>query len=142
LTLSIIFDERITWRLHIEITESKAFRIFIRIYSIFIRECLSANVKITLHKALIRSVMTYACSAWELEANTYLFKFAAPAKQDYSLHWKFSEVHSGPRFVHGSNLPYVYDYVTKFCRQQEEVIRNHENQHVRSIGQGVARHQI
>jgi hypothetical protein len=38
------------------------------------------------------------------------------------------------------NLPYVYDYITKSCRQQAEVIQNHENEHVRGIGQGEARH--
>jgi hypothetical protein len=37
------------------------------------------------------------------------------------------------------NLPYVYDYITKLCRQQAEGIQNHENEHVRSIGQGEAR---
>jgi hypothetical protein len=25
-------------------------------------------------------------------------------------------------------LPYIYDYITKFCRQQAEVIQNHENE--------------
>jgi hypothetical protein len=38
------------------------------------------------------------------------------------------------------NLPYVYDYKTNLCRQQEEVIKNHEKEHVRSIGQGKARY--
>jgi hypothetical protein len=33
---------------------------------------------------------------------------------------------------------YAYDYVTKLCRQQAEVIQNHENEYVRSIGQGEA----
>jgi hypothetical protein len=28
------------------------------------------------------------------------------------------------------NLPYVYDYITKLCRQQAEVIQNHENDYV------------
>jgi hypothetical protein len=37
------------------------------------------------------------------------------------------------------NLPYVYDYITELCRQQAEAIQNHENDHVRSIGQGEAR---
>jgi hypothetical protein len=37
-------------------------------------------------------------------------------------------------------LPYAYDYITKLCRKQAEVIRNHENEHVRGIGQGEARH--
>jgi hypothetical protein len=38
------------------------------------------------------------------------------------------------------NLPYVYNYITKQCRQQAEVKQNHENEHVHSIGQGKARH--
>jgi hypothetical protein len=33
---------------------------------------------------------------------------------------------------------YVYDYITKTCRQQAKVIQNHEN--VRYIGQGEALH--
>jgi hypothetical protein len=56
--LGIIFDKRITWRLHIEMIEAKAFRTFIIIYSLFKSECLSANIKPLLHKTLIRSVMT------------------------------------------------------------------------------------
>jgi hypothetical protein len=34
----------------------------------------------------------------------------------------------------------MYEYITKLCRQQAEVTQNHENEHVRSIGQGKARH--
>jgi hypothetical protein len=37
-------------------------------------------------------------------------------------------------------LPYVYDYITKLCSQQTEVIQNHENANVRKIGQGEPRH--
>jgi hypothetical protein len=37
---------------------------------------------------------------------------------------------------------YVYDYITKLCREQAEVIRTHENEHVRGIGQGEARQKI
>jgi hypothetical protein len=37
-------------------------------------------------------------------------------------------------------IPYVYDYITKLCRQQAEVIQNHENENVRYIGQGKALH--
>jgi hypothetical protein len=33
----------------------------------------------------------------------------------------------------------VYDYVTKLCRRQAEVIENYEIEHVRGIGQGEAR---
>jgi hypothetical protein len=30
-------------------------------------------------------------------------------------------------------IPYVYDYITKLCRQQAEDIQNHENENVRYI---------
>jgi hypothetical protein len=38
------------------------------------------------------------------------------------------------------HLPYVYDYMAKWCKQEAEVILNHVNENVRNIGQGVARH--
>jgi hypothetical protein len=40
------------------------------------------------------------------------------------------------------HIPYVYDYITKSCRQQAEVIQNHENVTVRYTGQGEARYKI
>jgi hypothetical protein len=48
--------------------------IYIRLYSLFKSERLSTNVKLTLHKALIRSVMAYACPVWEFAAQTELLK--------------------------------------------------------------------
>jgi hypothetical protein len=33
--LGVLFDKRTTWRLHIQMIEAKAFRTFIRIYSLF-----------------------------------------------------------------------------------------------------------
>jgi hypothetical protein len=35
---------------------------------------------------------------------------------------------------------FIYDYITKLCRQQAEVIQNHDNENVRTIGQGEAHH--
>jgi hypothetical protein len=32
-------------------------------------------------------------------------------------------------------LLYIYDYITKLCRQQAEVIQNNENANVRNMGQ-------
>jgi hypothetical protein len=40
----------------------------------------------------------------------------------------------------GSHLPFVHDYMTKLCMQEAEVILNHENENVRYIGKGKARH--
>jgi hypothetical protein len=33
--LGVIFDKKVTWRLHIKMIEAKAFRTFIRIYFLF-----------------------------------------------------------------------------------------------------------
>jgi hypothetical protein len=33
--LCVIFDNRISWRMHIEMIDTKAFRIFIRVYFLF-----------------------------------------------------------------------------------------------------------
>jgi hypothetical protein len=33
--LGVIFDKKIAWRLHIETVATKAFRTFIRVYSLF-----------------------------------------------------------------------------------------------------------
>jgi hypothetical protein len=78
-----------------KITEAKAFTTFT--FNVFEYERLSTSIKLTLHKALIRSVKTYACPAWELVTNTYLIKLHTW----FSAYWKFSKVDTGPRFVHG-----------------------------------------
>jgi hypothetical protein len=72
--LDVIFDKKVTWRLYIELIEAKAFRTFIRMYSLFKSERLSTNIKLTLHKALIRGIMTYVCPAWEFAAENHLLK--------------------------------------------------------------------
>jgi hypothetical protein len=35
-------------------------------------------------------------------------------------------------------VPYIYDYIKKFCRQQAEIIQNHENGNIDDIGKGEA----
>jgi hypothetical protein len=40
------------------------------------------------------------------------------------------------------NLQYVYDYITKLCREQAEVIQNRKNEHVGGKGLGEARQKI
>jgi hypothetical protein len=37
-------------------------------------------------------------------------------------------------------IPCVYDFITKLCRQQAEVMQNHANPNVRNIGQGEPQH--
>jgi hypothetical protein len=38
------------------------------------------------------------------------------------------------------HVPYVHYYITKSCRQQADVVQNHENENVCYIGQGEAPH--
>jgi hypothetical protein len=92
--LGVIFDRKITWRLHIEMTEAKAFLTFIRTYSLFKSERLSANIKLTLHKALIRSVMTYAVSSLGICGRYPSIEIAASAKQGTPHYWQFSKAHT------------------------------------------------
>jgi hypothetical protein len=78
--LGVICYKRITWRLHIVMIEAKAFKTFTRIYSLFKSEHLRANIKVTLHKALIRPVTTYACPALEIAARHIPLKIAVPTR--------------------------------------------------------------
>lgn len=70
--LGVVFDSRIAWRLHIEMIEAKAFRTFVKMYSLLKNERFGTNIKLILHKALINSIMTYACPTREFEAYTIL----------------------------------------------------------------------
>jgi hypothetical protein len=136
--LGVIFDMKITWRLHIEMIEAKAFRTFIRIYSLFKSERLSTDIKLTLHKALIRSVMTYACPTWDFAADTHLMKLLHLQSKvlrtigNYPRRTLVRELHKT------FSIPYIYDYTTKLSTQQAGVIQNHKNANVRNIGQGKA----
>jgi hypothetical protein len=116
--LGVISDERMTWRLHIEMIETKAFRTFIRIYSQFKSERLSTNFKLTFHKALIRSAMTYACPAWEFAAEFHLLKLQRIQNKVLRTIENFPR-RTSVRDMHVAfQIPYIYDYITKSCRQQ------------------------
>jgi hypothetical protein len=52
--LGVIFDRKMTWRLHIERTIARALGAFITTYSLFKSGHLSTHVKHILYKALIR----------------------------------------------------------------------------------------
>jgi hypothetical protein len=120
--------------------EAKAFRRFIRIYSLLKSERLSASFKPTLHKTQIRSIITHACSACEIAADTYVLKLQRLQNKFLRTTGNFPRC-TPVRDLHTTfSLPYVYDYITKLCKQQREVRQNHENEHVSSIGQGEARH--
>jgi hypothetical protein len=100
----------------------------------------SANIKLTIHKALIRSIMTYVCPAWEFAAECHLLKLQRLQNKVLRTIGNFPKRTSVRDMHKAFHIPYVYDYMTKSCRQQAEVIQNHENENVRYIGQSEARH--
>jgi hypothetical protein len=69
--------------------------------------------------------MTYACTAWEFAADSHHLKLQRLQKEVLST---FGDL---PRrtptcILHVAfKIPFKYDFVTKLCRQQAEVIQNH-----------------
>jgi hypothetical protein len=72
--------------------------------------------------------MTYAYFAWELAADTYLLKLQL---------LQIRALRAIGKFPRCTRLSAFHTYT---WRQQAEVMQNHENEHIRIIGQGEARH--
>jgi hypothetical protein len=89
--------------------EVKAFRTFIRIHSLFNSKHLIANITLTLHNALIRSVMTYSCLAWEFAADTHLSKEKCPQNNVLCTTGNFPRCILVHNLHMAFNLLYVYD---------------------------------
>jgi hypothetical protein len=71
--------------------------------------------------------MTYACPAWEFAADSLIVKLQRLQSKVLHTISNFSR-HTPVRELHVAfKLPYIYDYITKLCRQQADVIQNHEN---------------
>jgi hypothetical protein len=86
--------------------------------------------------------MFYVCSAWEFAADNHLLKLQRLQNK------VLRNVGNFPRRTPVRNLhmvfklPYVNNYtsITKLCRQQAEVVQNHENGNVCNMGQSESRH--
>jgi hypothetical protein len=79
--------------------------------------------------------MTYACPAWELAADSYLLKLQLLQNKVLRTTRNVSRCTLVRDLQMAFTVPYVYDYITKLCRQQAEVRQNQENENARSIGQ-------
>jgi hypothetical protein len=80
--------------------------------------------------------VTYACPAWEFAAECHLLKLLRLQNKVLRTIGNFPKRTSVREMHKAFYMPYVYDYITKSCRQQAEVIQNHENENIRYIGQG------
>jgi hypothetical protein len=84
--------------------------------------------------------MTYASPTWESAADTHLLKLQCLQNKVLRTIGNFPRRTPVHELHTAFNIPYVYDFITKLCRQQAEVMLNHHNENVRNIGQGEARH--
>jgi hypothetical protein len=84
--------------------------------------------------------MTYACPAWEFAADTYLLKLQRLQNKVLRTIGHFPRRTPVHELHVAFKIPHVYDFITKLCRQQAEVIQNHVNPNIRNIGQGEAQH--
>jgi hypothetical protein len=80
--------------------------------------------------------MTYACPAEELVADTYLLKLQGMQNKVLrsigNVPWRTAVRNMRTAL----NIMYVRNaYITKLSGRKAEVIKNHENEHVRGIGQ-------
>jgi hypothetical protein len=101
---------------------------------------LTVNIKLALLKALIRSVMTYACPTWEISAQSHLLKLQRLQNRVLPT-TGYSPRRTSVREFHVTfQISHVYYFVTKFCTQQAEAIQKHDNKNVRNIVEGDARH--
>jgi hypothetical protein len=79
--------------------------------------------------------MIYASPTWEFAANTHLLQ-----NKVLRTIGNFPRRTPVRELRKAFNIPHIYNYITKLCRQQAEVIQNHENENVCHIGQGKAQH--
>jgi hypothetical protein len=78
--------------------------------------------------------MNYACPVWDFAADNHLLKLQCVQNKVLRTMGNFLR-RTPVRDLHMAfKLPYIYDYIAKLCRQQAEVIQNHENANVRNIG--------
>jgi hypothetical protein len=114
----------------VERFEAKAFRSFNRLQALFKSERLNANIKLALHKALIKSVMASACPGWEFAAETRLLKMQC--LQNKVLRTK---AHIGLRCMWHCK----FKVTLRNYAGNRTSLKNHENEYVGIIGQGEAR---
>jgi len=103
-------------------------------------EHLSVNIKLPFYKALLKSIMTCDCIAWEFVADGHLFKLQRLQKKvlcaidNLPRHTRTRDLHVAFR------IPYLYDFVRKLFKQQATVTLKHESIHFSNIDQREAQH--
>lgn len=103
------FYERITLSIRIETTASKVFSTFMPVHSLFKRQRLRTNIKLTLHKAVINFIMSHVCPAWTCVSDT------SPHN------WYFPRRTLTPELHVAIETPYLFKRVSKLRTQKAEI---------------------
>jgi hypothetical protein len=101
---------------------SKAFRIFVSL--IVIQKQASANIKLSIHKILFSSIMTYAFPALEFAANTSQLKLHCLQNEAFRVVDNFLRYTDVRDLSLALNAPHFYDCITELVRQEEEIFQN------------------
>jgi hypothetical protein len=106
-----------TWRLLIETIEGKAFRTFIRAYSLFKSGQISLKIKLTLQKILITSVLTYSYifPVWEFAA--YIQELQPLQNRGLRKTGRFPSCTPDRELPMAFQVSLVFAYITKLFRQ-------------------------
>jgi hypothetical protein len=72
--------------------------------------------------------MTYGCPAWEFTAESPLLTLQRLQNKVLRIIGDFPRRTSVRDMHEAFPILYIYDYITKSCRKQAEVVQNHENE--------------
>jgi hypothetical protein len=84
--------------------------------------------------------MTYSCPTWEYAADSHLLKLQRLQNRGLRATGNLARCTPERELQVVFKIPYVYNYITKLCRTQAELILNHVKENVHGIGQGEAGH--
>jgi hypothetical protein len=125
--LGMIFDGRMTCRLHIERSAAKSVGAYIRTYSLFKSVHLRINIKLILNNALIRSVMVETYFTLKYVVDTHLLKLQCLQNRVLCAVSNLDRRILVRKLCVALKIHCAFYYITKLCRKQAEVIQNHLN---------------
>jgi hypothetical protein len=84
--------------------------------------------------------MTYVCPTWDFSGVTFLMNLQRLQNRVFRAIGKLNRPTPVRDLYLASKITYMYDYITKLCRRQAEVILNKKNSNIYTIAQGEGRH--
>lgn len=134
--LGIIMDSHLTFRDHIQSLLCKANGLIVRHYPILAALTPdNLGVGLTMYKALIRSVITYAAPAWGFAAVSHLRKLQVIQNQVIRLITHLPRVASRRKFHDELELPTIDEFIARLARNLYAEARANPNPLISGLGQ-------